>query len=113
MDVYTCAFYCAGTDYMGVTKGRECFCGNTLLEEGNRVRKWHCDIPCYGQYDPKISCGGNETVLVYKYTGNLHSRTPTPTWTPRFPSEAEITARVGVIAACAVVVFVLVALLHV
>ncbi|KAI0112979.1 hypothetical protein F4814DRAFT_449427 [Daldinia grandis] len=48
---------------VGLSNGRECFCGSKLVAEARKLTLGDCDMPCTG--DPELSCGGEDTVAVY------------------------------------------------
>ncbi|KAH9905276.1 hypothetical protein F4778DRAFT_779623 [Xylariomycetidae sp. FL2044] len=58
---------CEHYPYVGLWNGSECLCGTQLSPDSHKVSDDDCKSPCPG--DPKMSCGGNETVAVYGLRG--------------------------------------------
>ncbi|KAI8966451.1 hypothetical protein F5Y11DRAFT_354335 [Daldinia sp. FL1419] len=50
--------------FVGVSNGRECVCGLQLVPEARKITLGECDMPCSG--DASLSCGGKDTVAVYR-----------------------------------------------
>ncbi|KAI1662400.1 hypothetical protein F4813DRAFT_107364 [Daldinia decipiens] len=48
---------------VGLSNGRECFCGLKLVAEARKLTLGDCNMPCTG--DSGLSCGGADTVAVY------------------------------------------------
>ncbi|KAI0845858.1 hypothetical protein F5Y00DRAFT_265192 [Daldinia vernicosa] len=48
---------------VGLSNGRECFCGLKLVAEARKLTLEDCNMPCTG--DSELSCGGADTVAVY------------------------------------------------
>ncbi|WVF67574.1 hypothetical protein IAT40_002332 [Kwoniella sp. CBS 6097] len=61
----SCARYCStkGYGYAGVTKGNECWCGNTLDMSRKLSSTSDCSTKCSG--DATMQCGGTNRVGVY------------------------------------------------
>ncbi|KAI9813053.1 MAG: hypothetical protein M1827_004273 [Pycnora praestabilis] len=82
----TCASICSNYnyDYMGVSDGAECLCGNTFdLGESVTSPNFYCTTnACDG--DPSEGCGGSEFVVIYTFEGDTTSTSssiPTSTYT--------------------------------
>ncbi|KAF9450512.1 glycoside hydrolase family 71 protein [Macrolepiota fuliginosa MF-IS2] len=78
----TCQGLCAGYSFAGVEYGQECYCGNSLTNNGASgipVSTDRCSQPCAG--DSSKTCGGEWTLSVYM-TSNTTSSPP-----PNIPSE--------------------------
>ncbi|OTB15455.1 hypothetical protein K445DRAFT_318300 [Daldinia sp. EC12] len=52
-------------ELVGLSNGSECFCGLELVAEARKLTLGDCDTPCTG--DSSLSCGGKDTVAVYRF----------------------------------------------
>jgi len=62
----TCQTFCAGYNYAGVEYGTECYCGNTLTNNGATgvlISSDSCSVTCGG--DSSKKCGGSWTMTVF------------------------------------------------
>ncbi|KIY62070.1 glycoside hydrolase family 71 protein [Cylindrobasidium torrendii FP15055 ss-10] len=65
-----CQAFCAGYDYAGVEYGRECYCGNTLTNNGASglvADAASCDVHCSA--DSSAACGGTWFLSLYATNG--------------------------------------------
>ncbi|KAI1798722.1 hypothetical protein F4811DRAFT_165154 [Daldinia bambusicola] len=60
---------------VGLSNGSECFCGLELVAEARKLTLGACDMPCTG--DSALSCGGRDTVAVYRFITASESNTAT------------------------------------
>ncbi|KAF9456639.1 glycosyl hydrolase family 71-domain-containing protein [Collybia nuda] len=85
MTPQTCQSLCTGYQFAGVEYGLQCFCGNSLRNNGATgavIDSDSCGVPCAG--DPSKKCGGSWTLSVYSKgsTGNTLPPPPPPSgWT--------------------------------
>ncbi|TDZ15423.1 WSC domain-containing protein [Colletotrichum orbiculare MAFF 240422] len=65
-----CAAFCAGSTYMGLEYGKECWCGNTLGALSKAVASQEdCNMPCAGT--PTNFCGGPARLNLYSLTPSI------------------------------------------
>ncbi|KAI1472411.1 uncharacterized protein F4812DRAFT_11945 [Daldinia caldariorum] len=60
---------------VGLSNGSECFCGLELVAEARKLTLGACDMPCTG--DSTLSCGGRDTVAVYRFVAASEGNTVT------------------------------------
>ncbi|KAK4184538.1 putative fungistatic metabolite, partial [Podospora australis] len=63
MTLESCATFCAGYKFWGVEYGRECYCGNEMLQTAVQVENSECDMLCLG--NSAELCGAGDRVMVY------------------------------------------------
>ncbi|ROV95417.1 hypothetical protein VMCG_08460 [Cytospora schulzeri] len=53
--------------YVGVSNGKECYCGTSLASTATQAHPENCAVPCEG--NKTVACGGHSFMLIYKLTG--------------------------------------------
>ena len=72
MTLELCDSYCDGYDFFGVSRGKECYCGNDAF--GKTGPSDDCNVACTGK-EQEI-CGGEAGVSIYTATLNRPSGQP-------------------------------------
>ena len=77
MTVEKCASVCDGYDLFGVEYGRECYCGNILMDGSVQAPSSECGKTCPGNKAEK--CGGGNRLNIYHFEqGDVTSSTSLP-----------------------------------
>lgn len=58
-----CETQCLGHKIVALTKGNQCYCGDTVPSSSDQVDESKCATPCQGY--PLENCGGNSYFLLY------------------------------------------------
>ncbi|XP_053398178.1 uncharacterized protein LOC128556635 [Mercenaria mercenaria] len=86
-----------GFRYAGTESGEECFCGNEINQNPDKVPDTECNVPCPGQKDE--NCGGYWLISIYDTSKTMKDRSGPTTVTgddfdqatSRFPLSPAVT----------------------